>query len=314
MILLTAFVFVGCDSSTGAGDGDETEESAPEETDTRTPDTSQPNTGKGGGSPGGGTPAAVKYAITMQDDGNGTATATPASAAAGATVTVSSMPKTGFAFDKWVSADVALFSPDDAISPASFTMPAKAVTVKAEFAALPPGTPSLSLTPVSLTVTYAPGHAPAAQTVTINNTGTDTAVVSSITLGTGVSFTLGGTLTPTIPAGGSATITVQPISNLNAGTYTDSIDIIYSGGVVASATDSGVVDLTVDKATPIVTWPSGMTAMEGQTLSDVAIPSNGSGAPAGTFDWEPPPAILSAPPGTGRTTWFLRRATPTTMP
>jgi len=43
--------------------------------------------------------------------------------------------------------------------------------------------------------------------------------------------------------------------------------------------------LTVGKANPVVTWPSGLTASEGQTLSAVTLPGNGTSTPAGTFSW-----------------------------
>ena len=83
------------------------------------------------------------YDITVTDDGHGTAKATvggadAAQAAEGATVTLTADPKDGYVFKQWtvVSGDVTL-SPDATTNPATFTMPANAVSVKAEFAEVP---------------------------------------------------------------------------------------------------------------------------------------------------------------------------------
>ncbi|MCL2605441.1 MAG: putative Ig domain-containing protein, partial [Defluviitaleaceae bacterium] len=45
-------------------------------------------------------------------------------------------------------------------------------------------------------------------------------------------------------------------------------------------------NLTVNRADPTVTWPSGLTATVGQTLSNITLPGNGTGA--GTFTWTAP--------------------------
>lgn len=83
-----------------------------------------------------------EYAITVMNDTHGTSGATvggiaAATAAEGATVTLTAIPAEGYEFSKWtvVSGDITL-SPDAETSPATFRMPAEAVSVKAEFKAL----------------------------------------------------------------------------------------------------------------------------------------------------------------------------------
>jgi hypothetical protein len=48
------------------------------------------------------------------------------------------------------------------------------------------------------------------------------------------------------------------------------------------------VSITVNKANPNVTWPTGLTAYAGQTLSAVSLPGNGTSTPAGAFTWKTP--------------------------
>ena len=54
------------------------------------------------------------------------------------------------------------------------------------------------------------------------------------------------------------------------------------------------VDITVNKADPVVTWPIDLTAIYEQTLSDIALPGNGTGNPAGTFAWATSSTPLAA--------------------
>ncbi len=74
-------------------------------------------------------------AITMTNDGHGTATASPENAEAGTEVTLTATPTGNYAFKQWVvvSGSGVTFSPDATTSPATFTMPDEAVTIKAEF-------------------------------------------------------------------------------------------------------------------------------------------------------------------------------------
>jgi len=83
---------------------------------------------------------APTFTITMQDDGNGTATAAPTSASDGMLVTLNAMPNIGYRFKEWqvVSGAVVLL-PDMLTSPATFTMPASPVIIRAVFEAVPAG-------------------------------------------------------------------------------------------------------------------------------------------------------------------------------
>ena len=93
-----------------------------------------------GGEP---TPSPTQYTITVTTGGNGTAQAAVGAtvatkAEAGATVTLTATPNEGFEFTGWmVISGEATLSPDAATNPATFTMPAEKVSVKAEFAAIP---------------------------------------------------------------------------------------------------------------------------------------------------------------------------------
>ena len=67
-----------------------------------------------------------EFDVNVQTDGNGTASANPTSAAKGDTVTLTAVPNEGYHFKEWQSSDVT-------VSNDTFTMPEKAVTVKAIF-------------------------------------------------------------------------------------------------------------------------------------------------------------------------------------
>ena len=45
------------------------------------------------------------------------------------------------------------------------------------------------------------------------------------------------------------------------------------------------VNVTVSKANPSVSWPGSLSATYGQTLSNIPLPGNGTGTPAGVFSW-----------------------------
>lgn len=74
-----------------------------------------------------------KYAVTVQNDGNGTASASVASAAQGEAVTLTAASNEGYEFDKWVVKDntVTLANPNSPTT--TFTMPASEVTIKVSF-------------------------------------------------------------------------------------------------------------------------------------------------------------------------------------
>ena len=76
-----------------------------------------------------------QYSVTVTYGTDGTASADKIKAEEGATVTLTASPAgADYAFDKWtVTAVGATITLDDAANPATFTMPAADVTVKAEF-------------------------------------------------------------------------------------------------------------------------------------------------------------------------------------
>jgi hypothetical protein len=111
---------------------------------------------------------------------------------------------------------------------------------------------------------------PAAKNLTIRNSGNAIATISDVALsGEGASaFELGGSGS-TVDADDSITTrTVQPKAGLAAGAYTETITVTYDGGATATAE----VSITVNKATPVYTVPTGLVAIVGQTLADVALP------------------------------------------
>lgn len=80
------------------------------------------------------------YAVSVTAPAaGGTVTADKANPKQGETVTLTAAPAAGYEFGKWIveSGDITL-SPDETANPATFTMPAAAVSVKAEFVAIPP--------------------------------------------------------------------------------------------------------------------------------------------------------------------------------
>jgi len=226
--------------------------------------------------------SAATNTITVQNDGNGTATATPTTASAGTLITLNAMPSIGYMFKEWqvISGSVVLL-PDTLTSPATFTMPGTAVTIRAEFETVPPSTPVLSMSPITFSAIAYGDPQPVAQTVTINNTGTDTATVASIVLGgadSGSFTTLGESLITAITASGTATFAVRPNAGLNAGSYSATITVTYSGGVVLSDTAATNVSFTVNKAlgaavgTPTV---DGTPTSNSITINAVTAPANG---------------------------------------
>ena len=203
------------------------------------------------------------YAVTMSSSNNnhGTASADPASAIEGETVTITAAPKVGYMFEEWLvtGMNVSALSPNDTTTPAHFTMPAANVTIEAVFKEVPASTPVLNLSAVHFdNVAY--GYAqPAAQIVTITNTGSAAATVSQITAvkGEGANtydFVLSGETSiveTSIAVGASASFTVQPAPNLAIGTYTATLLVDYTGGVVTTPeTAKAELHFTVNPATP----------------------------------------------------------------
>ena len=75
------------------------------------------------------------YDITVTGGTGGTASADKEKAEAGATVKLTATPDEGYEFSKWTVENGGITFTDETANPATFTMPANAVSVKAEFAA-----------------------------------------------------------------------------------------------------------------------------------------------------------------------------------
>lgn len=78
-------------------------------------------------------PQPQTYSVTITDDGNGTATANPEAAPQGTLVTITATPAEGYVFDKWTVTDRGVELSDRTANPATFSMPARDVEIKAEF-------------------------------------------------------------------------------------------------------------------------------------------------------------------------------------
>jgi len=130
-----------------------------------------------------------------------------------------------------------------------------------------------------------------AGTLTVNNKATPTVT----TWPTAETITYGAALSTSELTGGVGPGTF-------AWTHGDTIPTVTNNGydVTFTPTDTANfntlthnVAITVNKADPDVTWPTGLTAQYGQTLSDVSLESY-TNDPAGTFSWTTPGTSVGA--------------------
>lgn len=75
----------------------------------------------------------VTYTVTVTNDANGTAEADKAVAEAGTIVKLTATAADGYIFEKWTVVSGGITFTDETANPATFTMPANAVSVKGEF-------------------------------------------------------------------------------------------------------------------------------------------------------------------------------------
>jgi len=254
--------------------------------------------------PGGNPPPVNKYNVTVQNDGNGTASASPNPAAEGEVVTIQATPNAGFKFREWqvILGGVALSN--TAAAHATFTMPANAVTVKAGFDALPPGTPSLIIQNITFPgAAYGYAAAPAAINVTITNKSLDQAAdVASILLDgpNAASFLLGGegAITTVAPNNGTAVFSIQPKTGREAKNHIAAITVRYGGGVVAPGSEIATADVSfeVTKASgaSLASPTEASKTSNSITVNAVTAPGNGQ-----TVEY----AISTASNGTGLSLW-----------
>jgi len=208
------------------------------------------------------------------------------------TATITLTAKTGYTF---TGLGTSFFTVAGATPVTTTINSATSATVTATFpATAAANAPSLSLTPnpVPFTAVFGYVQPPAAETVTISNTGTGAATVSNIVLGgaQGGYFTLNGTSSiSAIAAGTSATFTVQPNTGLGANTYSATITVTYDGGATASADVSFTVSPApisipaIPGVTPPVVGETPVTAITETTQYTGTVAWSPTVAAGGTF-------------------------------
>ena len=139
---------------------------------------------------------------------------------------------------------------------------------------------------------YTSATVPQAQLITVTNTGTGATGNLDITVLPADLFVI--TPAPGTPAtfsvaagaGQSGTISVQPAMALGYGTHIATITI--SGGSHDIAAQTVEATFVVGKADPEVVFPTDLTAVYLQNLSNVSLPGNGTSVAPGTFVWVVP--------------------------
>jgi len=193
----------------------------------------------------------------------------------------------------------------------------KAVTWTSSNAGIASVTPQGRVTAVAvgtatITVTTADGNFTATCTVTVTNpaAGNQTPAAADYTV-SNTTHTYDGTGKPatiTANAGkspGSVTVfytlgsgTPSATAPVNAGTYAVTFNVAPAAGW-NSATNLAAGNLVISRANinaSSVDWPAGLTAVEGQTLSQIALPVGGESTVAGhgTFSWTTPHTVIGA--------------------
>jgi uncharacterized repeat protein (TIGR02543 family) len=145
--------------------------------------------------------------------------------------------RTGYAFDGWYTSDDGgttlggEFTASTAVA-ASITVYAKWVTCE------------LTVTAPLFSDVLLIYPQPAAEHITITNSGTGTATISGVTVSPDTAFTIGGSGS-TVAAGGSiSSWTIQPKRGLSLGTHTATITVTYNGS--SSTTVTADVEITIN--------------------------------------------------------------------
>ncbi|MDR1953235.1 MAG: cadherin-like beta sandwich domain-containing protein [Clostridiales Family XIII bacterium] len=176
-------------------------------------------------------------------------------------------------------------------------------------------TRSLAITaPEFADATY--GYAqPAAQLITITNSGNRPATISNVTVSDNAET---GTPDFDIITGADSTVSarngetdgentswkVQPKANLSAGEHTATITVEYDGTSGNTATDT--VSFTVEKADQPYTAPTNLTATYGDTLADVTSQLNSPHPANGSFSWDTARNAENTPVGdAGNNTFYV---------
>jgi formylglycine-generating enzyme required for sulfatase activity len=110
---------------------------------------------------------------------------------------------------------------------------------------------------------------------TTTATVTGTPVLNGVTSGDNVTIVQGAAAFADANAGVNKTVTLDgwSLAGADANSY-----VLRMPNLTADIT----------KANPTVTWPTGLIAVTGETLSDIPLPGNGTSKPDGTFTWTTP--------------------------
>jgi len=136
--------------------------------------------------------------------------------------------------------------------------------------------PSLSLSPTSLTFATSTNTASATQNITVTNNGNATATGIAITFTTGTNFTKSTTCGTTLAAAGTCTVTINSNSIASAGTYTDTLNVAYTGGTTQTASLTDTVTgytytATAKSLTAGGTTNTPVAASSGSWVSDAGL-------------------------------------------
>ncbi|GHU70525.1 hypothetical protein FACS189450_05120 [Spirochaetia bacterium] len=120
-----------------------------------------------------------------------------------------------------------------------------------------------------------PGYAqPAAEGITISNSGNSTALISNVTVSPADAFTIGGSGN-TVAAGGSInTWTIQPKAALALGTYTAVITVTYNGTGSTTATATVSIRVSTPPNTLYIVYTDGSTQIVPVSDFPNALPVN----------------------------------------
>jgi hypothetical protein len=138
-------------------------------------------------------------------------------------------------------------------------------------------------------------YSPNSQSVNLSATVTSTSTVNSGT----VSFALLGTAATTVSAsvsGGAASTTFTVPGGTTVGSYT--IQAVYNPGAGFAASSDSSQQLTIGKATPVVTWSDPAAIPVGTALGSTQLDATAS--VYGDFNYNPPPGWV-LPLGNGQT-------------
>jgi len=161
----------------------------------------------------------------------------------------------------------------------SYTEGGVAKTTTFDVTVMPPPAHGISLSAVAFDDADYGYAAISAQTVTVTNIGTQATGDLAIVIDPADGFDLSASTIDGIAAGGTGSFTITPKIDLVVGTYSAIITVSNSDNGISETLS---VSFTVNKADPIVTWPTAAAITYGAALSASELIG---GIGAGTFDW-----------------------------